>query len=52
MNTENGKKNAGYLNIVSVLRKLRDRGIITPDEYMKAKVYYANLTGADIVLAG
>ena len=32
------------------LRALRQRGDITEKEYHKAKKYYQNLTGADIVL--
>ena len=33
------------------ISKFRDEGKITPKEYGRAKKYYKNLTGADIVIA-
>ena len=39
-----------YLRILMTLRALRQSGDITEKEYRKAKKYYQNLTGADIVL--
>ena len=43
-------KNANFLRILMTLRALRQRGDITEKEYRRAKKYYQNLTGADIVL--
>ena len=50
MLSEHQNKNANYLRILMTLRALRQRGDITEKEYRKAKKYYQNLTGADIVL--
>jgi hypothetical protein len=50
MVAENKTKNASFLQIISVLRSLRDSGKITVKEYARAKKYYQKLTGADIVL--
>ena len=44
-------KNANYLFIMSVLKEMLSLGTITPKEYLRAKSYYLQLTGADIVLA-
>ena len=44
-------KNANYLFIMSVLKEMLSLGSITPKEYLRAKGYYLQLTGADIVLA-
>lgn len=51
MLSEHQNKNANYLRILMTLRALRQSGDITEKEYRKAKKYYQNLTGADIVLA-
>lgn len=51
MIAENKTKNANYLRLLHILRSLRDDGMITPDEYTRAKKYYEKLTGADIVIA-
>lgn len=50
MATEKAKKNAGYLQIVSVLKALREKGVITKEEYENAQEYYVRVTGADIVI--
>lgn len=51
MITETRTKSANYLQIITVLRHLREKGVITEKEYDKAKKYYKTLTGADIVIA-
>ncbi len=51
MLSEKQSKCANYLCILSVLRGMRDKGTITAKEYYRAKKYYQQLTGADIVLA-
>ncbi len=51
MISEKQSKSANYLCILSVLRGMRDKGTITVKEYLRAKKYYHQLTGADIVLA-
>jgi len=43
-------KNANYLFIMSVLKEMVSIGSITQNEYLRAKSYYLQLTGADIVL--
>ena len=50
MLSEHQNKNANFLRILMTLRALRQSGDITEKEYRKAKKYYQNLTGADIVL--
>ena len=49
--SEKQTKSANYLCIVSVLKTLKENGAITEKEYARAKKYYQQLTGADIVLA-
>lgn len=44
-------KNANFLFIVDMLKDLLAHELITEKEYARAKKYYMNLTGADIVLA-
>ena len=44
-------KNANFLFIVDMLKDLLAQELITEKEYARAKEYYMNLTGADIVLA-
>ena len=51
MLSKHQNKNANYLRILMTLRALLQHGDITEKEYRKAKKYYQNLTGADIVLA-
>ena len=51
MIAENKTKNANFLRIIGVLRSLRGEGVITGDEYRRAKKYYQKLTGADIVVS-
>lgn len=51
MLAEKQTKSANYLRIIAILKSLRDEGKISPKEYGKAKKYYKNLTGADIVVA-
>ena len=48
---EKQTKSANYLRIVSMLRHLLSNGKITEKEYCRAKKYYKQLTGADIVIA-
>ena len=43
-------KNANFLRILMTLRAMRQSGDITEKEYRRAKKYYQNLTGADIIL--
>ena len=43
-------KNANYLRIVLALRAIRDSGVISEKADRKAKKYYRNITGADIVI--
>lgn len=50
MLTEKETKSANFLRIVRMLKMLRDNGKITLKEYNRAKKYYKNLTGADIVV--
>jgi len=50
MISEKTKKNAGFLQIIMILKSLRDSGIITCAEYAKAQAYYAKVIGADIIL--
>ena len=52
MVSEKARKNAGYLQILFRLKKMKDRKVITNEEYEKARAYYRQLTGADVVLAG
>ena len=42
------KNNAGYLSILSILKYLRNIGIISNEEFDLAKAYYTKVTGADI----
>ena len=51
MVSERQTKSANFLCIVSVLKDLMYKGVISPKEYNRAKKYYQQLTGADIVLA-
>ena len=51
MVVEKQTKSANYIRIVAVLKSLRDSGKINPKEYIRAKNFYKNLTGADIVIA-
>lgn len=50
MITENEKKSANFLRIVTVLQMLRNNSIITGGEYDKAKKYYQSLTGSDLII--
>ena len=43
-------KSVSFLRIIVVLQRLRDQGVITEKEYQRAKQYYKQLTGADIVV--
>ena len=51
MLTETQRKSGNYLCIVCVLKYLRNSGYIDQKQYDKAKKYYKNLTGADLVIA-
>ena len=51
MVVEKQTKSANYIRIVAVLKSLRDTGKINSKEYIRAKNFYKNLTGADIVIA-
>ena len=50
MLTEKETKSSNFLRIICALQSLRDDGIITVPEYFRAKEYYKNITGADIVI--
>ncbi len=50
MVSENAVKNAGYLQIMSILLSMRKKKIITAEEYHRAQKYYYKLTGADVIL--
>ncbi len=50
MIAEKQTKSANFLRIVSVLKRLLADGTITKKEYTRAKKYYQNLTGADIII--
>ena len=50
MIAENKTKNANFLRIVAVLRRLLTEEAITDAEYNRAKKYYQKMTGADIVV--
>lgn len=50
MLAENKTKNANYIRIVSVLKSMRNNGTITSKEYVRAKKYYFDLIGADIII--
>ena len=51
MVSERQTKSANFLCIIAVLKELLDKGVITNDEFLRAKKYYQQLTGADIILA-
>lgn len=51
MKAEKQTKSANFIRIIAILKSLRDTGKISPKEYGRAKNYYKNLTGADIVIA-
>ena len=51
MIAEKQTKSANFLRIIAILKSLRDNGKISTKEYGRAKKYYRNLTGADIVIA-
>lgn len=51
MISENQTKNANYLRIICILKSMRDNQTITAKEYARAKKYYGDLTGADIIIA-
>ena len=50
MIAEKRTKNANYLRIVSILKMMRDNQTITVKEYDRAKKYYSDLTGADLII--
>lgn len=52
MVVESKTKAANFLFILSVLRDLQDRGAITDTEFERAKLFYQNLTGSKIHIAG
>lgn len=51
MIANNKTKNVNFLRLLRILQSLRDDEIITLAEYDRAKKFYKNLTGADIVIA-
>lgn len=51
MKAEKQTKSANFIRIIAILKNLRDNGKISSKEYGRAKNYYRNLTGADIVIA-
>ena len=50
MLSETQRKSGNYLCIVSVLKHLRDTGLIDAQQYSRAKTYYKKLTGSDLVI--
>ena len=50
MISEKGRNNINFMRIVFILRNLRVSGMITADEYKRAKGYYQKVTGADIAV--
>ena len=50
MLSEKSRNNVNFVRIVTVLRNLLASGLITGDEYKRAKGYYRKLTGADIAV--
>ena len=50
MIAEKQKQSANYMRILSVLQALRTGGMITEPEFEKAKEYYREITGADIII--
>lgn len=47
---EKSRNNINFFRIVTVLRRLRDLGMISKAEYIRAKEYYEKVTGADMAL--
>lgn len=43
-------KSTDFLRIVTILKSLRNKNLITEKEYNSAKSYYRKLIGADIVI--
>ncbi len=52
MVVESKTKAANFLYILSILRDLQDQGAITDAEFERAKLFYQNLTGSKIYIAG
>ena len=50
MLAQKNRNNINFIRIVAVLRNLRSGGMITREEYRRAKGYYKKVTGADIAL--
>ncbi len=50
MISEKSRNNINFMRIVFILRNLRVSGMITTDEYKRAKGYYQKVTGADIAV--
>ena len=50
MLSETQRKSGNYLCIMSVLKHLRNSGLIDSRQYERAKKYYKNLTGSDLVI--
>ena len=50
MVSEKSRANFNYLRIVLFLRRLRSNGLISSEEYQKAKTYYEKLTGAELLI--
>lgn len=50
MVTDTLNKSATYLRIVVMLGAVRDQGLISSEEYSRAKQYYKKLTGADLII--
>ena len=52
MVSEKAKNNAGYLSILAILGHLKEIGVISKEEFDRAREYYTRLTGADIFVPG
>lgn len=45
------QKDAEYLQIIQILRRLRDQEMISEQEYIRAKRYYRSLLEAEMFVA-
>ena len=47
---ENNSGNIAFLKIMTLLKKMKETDTISSEEYEKAKIFYRDVTGADIVV--
>ena len=50
MLVEDPRANLGFLQIMTILKKCRQKGVITKEEYERAEVYYRKLLKAEIIV--